>query len=224
MKAMILAAGLGERMKPLTLHTPKPLLKVAGKHLIEYSIESLVSAGITDIVINYAHLGEQFPKALGSGDKYGANISYSSEDDGPLETAGGIINALPLLGDEAFIIVNGDIWCDYPFEKLVQNQKAYESSLCHLVLVSNPEHNEHGDFALDAGALSEQGEIKCTYSGIGVFHPQLFSGLDVQTMRLKPLLQKAIDLNKATGEIYTGDWSDIGTVERLNDLSNQLSC
>jgi len=224
MKAMILAAGLGERMKPLTLHTPKPLLKVAGKHLIEYSIESLVSAGITDIIINYAHLGEQFPKALGNGDKYGAKISYSPEEDGPLETAGGIINALPLLGDEAFIIVNGDIWCDYPFEKLIQNQKARETSLCHLVLVTNPEHNESGDFAIHSDVLSEQGKTKFTYSGIGIYHPQLFSDLVVQSMRLKPLLQKAIDLNKATGEIYRGDWSDIGTVERLNELSTQLSC
>ena len=221
---MILAAGLGERMKPLTLHTPKPLLKVAGKHLIEYSIESLVSAGITDIIINYAHLGEQFPEALGNGERYGAKISYSPEDDGPLETAGGIINALPLLGNEPFIIVNGDIWCDYPFKKLIQNQKALKSSLCHLVLVENPEHNKNGDFAINSEALSERGEVKFTYSGIGIYHPKLFSGLEVQAMRLKPLLQQAIALNKATGELYTGDWSDVGTVERLNDLSAQLSC
>ncbi len=223
MKAMILAAGLGQRMQPLTLHTPKPLLEVAGKRLIEHTIEALVLAGITDIIINYAHLGEQFPKALGDGSKYGATIKYSPENDGPLETAGGIINALPLLGDEPFLIVNGDIWCDYPFTQLIENQKARDTSYCHLVLVTNPDHNQSGDFAINDGLLTEQGDNKYTYSGIGLYHPQLFSGLEVQTMRLKPLLQEAIASNKATGEIYTGAWSDIGTVERLNELSAQLN-
>jgi MurNAc alpha-1-phosphate uridylyltransferase len=223
MKAMILAAGLGQRMQPLTLHTPKPLLKVAGKHLIEYTIEALVAVGITEIIINYSHLGEQFPKALGNGDKYGATIKYSPENEGPLETAGGIINALPLLGEEPFIIVNGDIWCDYPFIELIENQQERDASLCHLVLVDNPAHNKLGDFAINNGFLSEQGNNKFTYSGIGLYHPQLFSGFGVQAMPLKPLLQKAISSNKATGEIYGGDWSDIGTVERLNELSAQLS-
>ena len=221
MKTIILSAGRGERMQPLTNTTPKPLLKAGGKRLIEHSIEALVDAGFNDIVINYAHLGEQFPSILGNGSHYKATIQYSNELAGRLETAGGIVNALPLLGNEPFLVVNGDIWTDYPFHQL--NAVSLNTDLlCHLVLVNNPEHNPTGDFALKSGLLSETGQQKFTYSGIGIYHPALFAGLKPEPKPLKPLLMKAIDAQQATGERYNGQWSDIGTVERLETLSQQL--
>ena len=221
MKTIILAAGRGERMQPLTNTTPKPLLKAGGKRLIEHSIKALVDAGFNDIVINYAHLGEQCPTVLGDGSRYNATIQYCNELTGGLETAGGIVNALSLLGDEPFLVVNGDIWTDYPFHQL--NAVSLNTDLlCHLVLVKNPEHNPTGDFALKSGLLSKTGPQKFTYSGIGIYHPALFLGLKPEPKPLKPLLMKAIDAHQAAGEIYTGQWSDIGTVERLEALSQQL--
>jgi MurNAc alpha-1-phosphate uridylyltransferase len=221
MKAMILSAGRGERLRPLTDQTPKPLLQAGKYRLIEYTIHALVKAGITDIIINTAHLAEQFFDLLGDGQQYGATISYSPEPQGGLETAGGIINALRLLGDKPFLIVNGDIWTDYPYQQL-SAATLTSNNLCHLVLVTNPEHNPHGDFALNSSLLSDQGDTKYTYSGIGVFHPDLFSGLDVQRYPLKPLLLKAIAQQQISGELYQGQWSDIGTIERLNDLAEKL--
>ncbi|NQZ54603.1 MAG: nucleotidyltransferase family protein [Piscirickettsiaceae bacterium] len=221
MKAMILSAGRGERLRPLTDQTPKPLLQAGKYRLIEYTIHALVKAGFTDIIINTAHLAEQFFDLLGDGQQYGATISYSPEPQGGLETAGGIINALPLLGDKPFLIVNGDIWTDYPYQQL-STATLTSNNLCHLVLVTNPEHNPHGDFALNSSLLSGQGDTKYTYSGIGVFHPDLFSGLDVQRYPLKPLLLKAIAQQQVSGELYQGQWSDIGTIERLNDLAEKL--
>jgi len=222
MKTIILSAGRGERMQPLTNKTPKPLLKVGGKRLIEHTIEALVDAGFSDIVINYAHLGEQFPATLGDGSRYGANIQYSNEDAGRLETAGGIANALPLLGNEPFLVVNGDIWTDYPFHQL-KAISLNSDLLCHLVLVNNPEHNPTGDFALQSGLLMTSGQDKFTYSGIGLYHPTLFAGLKPEARPLKPILMKAIAAQQASGEIYSGQWSDIGTVERLETLSQQLT-
>lgn len=221
MKAMILSAGRGERMRPLTIQTPKPLLKAGNKRLIEYIIDALVAANINDIIINYAHLGEQFPQILGNGDRYQANIQYSPEPDGPYETAGGIIHALPLLGDEPFLIVNGDIWTDYNFSHLAQVELA--NKLCHLVLVNNPEHNPTGDFALNHGLLTQQGQPRFTYSGIAVYHPALFKEYTTQALALKPLLIKAIEQQKATAELYQGQWSDIGNVARLQQLDRHLS-
>lgn len=221
MKAMILSAGRGERMRPLTLQTPKPLLKAGNKRLIEYIIDALVAANINDIIINYAHLGEQFPQVLGNGDRYQANIQYSPEPDGPYETAGGIIHALPLLGDEPFLIVNGDIWTDYNFSHLAQLELA--DKLCHLVLVTNPEHNPTGDFAINHGLLTQQGQPRFTYSGIAVYQPALFKEYTTQTLALKPLLLKAIEQQKATAELYSGQWSDIGNVARLQQLDAHLS-
>jgi MurNAc alpha-1-phosphate uridylyltransferase len=221
MKTIILAAGRGERMQPLTNTTPKPLLKAGGKRLIEHSIEALVDAGFNDIVINYAHLGEQFPLVLGDGSRYNATIQYSNERAGRLETAGGIVNALPLLGNDPFLVVNGDIWTDYPFHQL--NAVSLSANLlCHLVLVNNPDHNPTGDFALTSGLLSETGQQKFTYSGIGIYHPALFAGLKPEPKPLKPLIMKAIGAQQAAGEIYGGQWSDIGTVKRLETLSQQL--
>lgn len=223
MKAMILAAGRGERLRPLTDHTPKPLLQAGQFRLIEYLIQALVKAGITDIVINYAHLGEQFPSVLGNGERYGATLSYSPEPEGGLETAGGIINALPLLGNEPFLVVNGDIWTDCPFETL-SNLSLSDTTLCHLIMVSNPDHNPNGDFAVtSSGHLMNSGTDKYTYSGIGLYHPALFLGYEPQRLALKPLLLNAIENQAATGTLYKGQWSDIGTVERLDQLKRQLS-
>ena len=222
MKAIILSAGRGERMQPLTNSTPKPLLEVDSKSLIEHTIEALVNAGIINIVINYAHLGEQFPSKLGDGSRYNATIEYSNEQDGRLETAGGIVKALPLLGDAPFLVVNGDIWTDYPFREL-EKAKLNSKILCHLVLVNNPEHNPKGDFSLASGLLSQAEQKKLTYSGIGIFHPSLFTNLKLEPKPLKPILLTAIAAQQVSGEVYSGQWFDIGTVERLNALSNHLS-
>lgn len=222
MKVIILSAGRGERLRPLTDITPKPLLQAGSYRLIEYTINSLVKAGFNDIVINTAHLSEQFPKILGKGDKYNAKISYTTEQEGGLETAGGIINALPLLGNEPFLVVNGDIWTDYPFEKLADFQMQ-DKMMGHLVFVNNPKHNPEGDFSLSSDLVSLVGNEKLTYSGIAIYHPALFAGYDVQRLALKPLLLKAIDKRQLSGEHYSGQWSDIGTVKRLHQLEQDLA-
>lgn len=215
---MILAAGRGERMRPLTDNLPKPLLKVAGKMLIEYHLEKLKSAQITEVVINHAWLGEKIEQALGDGSQYGLNIHYSHEAEA-LETAGGIINALPLLGSDAFIVVNGDIYCDYDLSILPPSL----SGLAHLVLVNNPPHNPQGDFVLtNTGAVEQEGENKQTFSGIGVYHPDLFKGYPNGKLALAPILRKAMDQHQVSGESYQGVWHDIGTPERLNELDLYL--
>ena len=210
MKAMILAAGKGERMRPLTLHTPKPLLPVAGKALIEYHIEALARAGFTELVINHAWLGEQLETALGDGSRYGVSICYSPEGQ-PLETGGGIFNALPLLGDGPFVLVNGDVWTDYDFALLPRQLKAD----AHLVLVDNPPHHPQGDFALVNGRVQAQGASLLTYGGIAVLRPQLFTGCTAGAFPLAPLLRKAMADGRVSGEQHAGRWLDVGTVERL---------
>ncbi|MDC9724913.1 MAG: nucleotidyltransferase family protein [Gammaproteobacteria bacterium] len=220
MKVIILSAGRGERLRPLTDKTPKPLLHAGKLRIIEHTIQSLVRAGFKDIVINTAHLSGQFPELLGDGDAYNATITYSPEQEGGLETAGGIINALPLLGDEPFLVVNGDIWTDYPFENLAHYKL---KELGHLVFVDNPEHNPTGDFSLQSGKVSLDGDNKVTYSGIAIYHPALFANLDVQRLALKPLLLEAISKQMLSGEHYQGKWSDIGTIERLQTLTEQLN-
>lgn len=216
MKAIILAAGRGERMRPLTDHTPKPLLKVADKALIEYTLENLVHAGITEIVINLAHLGAQIQDYLGDGSRYQAHIIYSNEGKTGLETAGGIKKALPLLGDSPFLVVNGDISCDFPLQSLINK----EIDLAHLVLVNNPAHNTTGDFSLHAqSTVSPEGTPKYTYSGIGLYHPTLFSSLEQGKSALAPLLKTAMQTKRVTGELYPGFWVDIGTPERLDSLN-----
>lgn len=220
---MILAAGRGERMRPLTDTLPKPLLKVAGKMLIEYHLEKLKSVQITEVVINHAWLGEKIEQALGDGSRYGLNITYSAETEA-LETAGGILNALPLLrgmNDEAdaFIVINGDIYCDYELCSLPSSL----SGLAHLVLVNNPLHNPEGDFVLtNTGAVEQEGENKQTFSGIGVYHPDLFKGYANGKLALAPVLRKAMEQHQVTGESYNGIWHDIGTPERLNELDLYL--
>ncbi|MDH3326770.1 MAG: nucleotidyltransferase family protein [Gammaproteobacteria bacterium] len=217
MRAMILAAGRGERMRPLTDACPKPLLEVAGQRLIEYHILALVAAGIKSIVINHAYLGKQIEEYLGDGRVYGAEIIYSPETEA-LETGGGIFNALALLGDEPFVLVNGDVWTDYDFNHLPKQI----SGLAHLVMISNPEHNTKGDFVLNNGVLNQSGDNKLTYSGIGVYHPDLFSNCSAGKFPLAPLLKSAMDEKKITGEHFVGEWVDVGTPERLYELDKKL--
>ncbi|MFC2073278.1 N-acetylmuramate alpha-1-phosphate uridylyltransferase MurU [Campylobacterota bacterium] len=218
MKAMILAAGLGERMRPLTDVTPKPLLKVGGIPLILWHIERLAHDDFTEIIINIAHLGYQIPEVLGDGSAWGVKISYSDEQkEGALESAGGIVKALPLLGDEPFLVLNGDIWTDYDFQA---NRKLPEGILAHLILVPNPEHNPEGDFALNGQRVVDARQY--TFSGIGYYSPKLFEGLTYGKNALAPLLRAAMKEGKVTGELYEGEWLDIGTPERLELLNAQL--
>jgi MurNAc alpha-1-phosphate uridylyltransferase len=218
MKAMILAAGRGERMRPLTDHTPKPLLQVGGRALIDYHIEALCRAGIRELVINHAHLGEQLVEYLGDGSRYGAEIRYSPEPAGALETGGGIKHALPLLGDEPFLVVNGDIWTDYRYR-----QAALASGrLAHLVLVDNPPHHRTGDFCLEHGSVQEDGRVRLTFSGLGLYHPLLFARAPGERFPLAPLLREAMRDGCVSGEYYPGRWMDIGTPQRLAELDRQL--
>jgi len=225
MKAMILAAGRGERMRPLTDETPKPLLAVGGKPLIVWHIEALVRAGIRDIVINHAHLGHLLEAALGDGGRYGARIAWSPEGEA-LETAGGIANALPLLGDEPFAVINGDIACDFDYARLTPAGTSLEARdlLAHLVLVPNPPHHPQGDFALSDGRVAERGKPMYTFSGIGLYSPALFAGIARGAKaQLAPLLRAAMPDGKVSGELYAGRWMDVGTPERLAELDRLLS-
>lgn len=210
---MILAAGRGERMRPLTDKTPKPLLKIKGKCLIEYNIANLVKNGFKEIVINHAYLGEQIEQTLGNGERYGAEISYSSEYTA-LETGGGIFKALPLLGTSPFLVVNSDIWCDYPFVNLAHPP----TKLAHLILVDNPAHNPHGDFHLKQQQVYQTGNPCLTFSGIGIYHPNLFNNCSAGRFSLVPLLIKAMQAGKVSGEHYQGQWMDIGTPARFQQL------
>lgn len=220
-RAIILAAGRGNRLRPLTDHCPKPLVTVAQKPLIVYHIENLAKAGIRDIVINLYHLGEQIEAYLGNGASFGVNIVYSKEPS-LLEVGGGICQALDLLGPNPFMVVNGDIWTDYAFARLPKNCQG----LAHLVLVDNPEHNLAGDFALQAnGQLCRQATPGAlTYSGIALLHPALFAGCAQGTaFRLAPLFDKAIVNQQLYGEYFNGAWTDVGTVERLQSLERALT-
>ena len=215
MKVMILAAGRGERMRPLTDHAPKPLLRVGEKTIIEHTINQLVSAGFNDIIINHAYLGELIEEYLGNGRRYGATISYSPEGTQGLETAGGIINALPLLGEDVFLVVNGDIATNFPFAEL----KNITVDLAHIVLVDNPEHHRLGDFCLDMLAkVSLNCAEKFTFSGIGLYHPELFSNIPAGSRKLGHLLREAIVNQRVSGQHFSGFWMDIGTPERLQEL------
>ncbi|MBI3562103.1 MAG: nucleotidyltransferase family protein [Gammaproteobacteria bacterium] len=218
MKAMILAAGKGERMRPLTEHTPKPLLRVGRQRLIEYHLNALQRSGISEVIINLSWLGEQIRTALGDGRRYAVSITYSEEGPQPLETAGGIIAALPLLGEAPFLVVNGDIWTDYCFEYLAR----VPLKLVHLVLVDNPVHHPQGDFGLTADSVNQNTSPRLTFSGIGVYHPALFAGLEPGVRPLAPLLQQAIARGQVSGEHYRGQWWDVGTPQRLQALDNVL--
>lgn len=220
MKAMILAAGKGERLRPLTLHTPKPLVRAGGVPLIEYHIRALAAAGFDEIVINHAWLGQQIEDHLGDGQRFGVQLRYSPEGE-PLETGGGIHRALRLLGDAPFVVVNGDIWTDYDFSQL----RRPLAGLAHLVLVDNPVQHSLGDFVLSTGSVHEgqPGEAKLTYSGIAVLHPQLFEGCEPGAFKLAPLLRQAMGQAQVSGEHFAGKWIDVGTHERLADLERLLA-
>lgn len=220
MKTMILAAGRGERLRPHTDITPKPLIQVGKHRLIEYHLINLAKAGLKDVVINISWLADQIREALGDGSNYSLNITYSDEGAEALETAGGIINAMPHLGDEPFIVINGDIWCDYDLTRLINRNLEYEA---HLVLVNNPEHNTEGDFALEDGMIKNTGDEKLTYSGIGLYTQDFFAEAKPGKKALAPMLRKKSELNKVSGEIYNGQWVDIGTIERLAQLRSYLS-
>lgn len=216
---MILAAGRGERMRPLTDHTPKPLLPVAGQPLIVHQLRALQTAGITDLVINTGHLGEQLAVVLGDGGHWGLRIVYSPEPPEALETGGGILQALPLLGAEPFLVVNGDVWTDYPFAQLL----AIPIDLAHLVLVDNPPHHPKGDFVLRADGRVEEAEAsRLTFSGISVLRPELFANCVPGRFPLGPLLRRAMTEGRVSGEHYCGGWRDIGTPQRLAELDHEL--
>jgi len=240
---MILAAGKGERMRPLTHSRPKPLLDVGGMALIEHHLYALASAGFSDVVVNLSWLGEQLPAALGNGSRYGLSIAYSEEGPEPLETGGGIFRALPLLcpiGVEPFLVLNGDVWMQYPFadlrEKYAQGLPGKDQA--HLVLVPNPDHNPQGDFTFDAGRMVEPvpgmaadtsvamriaALSKYTFSGLGVYHPSLFNACEDGRFKLAPLLRTAAVNARVSAELFEGDWLDIGTPERLAALNARLS-
>lgn len=217
---MILAAGRGKRMRPLTDHTPKPLLTVAGKPLIVWHIERLAAAGIRDLVINHAHLGQKIEDALGDGSAWGVDIRYSAEGEGhALSTGGGILRALPLLGARPFLVVNADVWCDFDFGRLALPAGA----LAYLVMVDNPAHHPEGDFHLAGRVLSEQGEPRLTYGGIGAYSPAMFAHREPGAFPLGPLLREAMPDGKVMGEHHRGQWSDVGTPERLAELERQVA-
>lgn len=226
MRAMILAAGRGERMRPLTDHLPKPLLSVGGQPLIVWHLRRLAAAGIQDIVINHAWLGDRIVELLGDGSRYNVQISYSAETNA-LETAGGIVQALPQLGDAPFLVMNGDVWCDWnPVEAFQQATILQNNAnLAWLLLVDNPKQHLLGDFALSPdGKVGAHGAPKLTFAGIGVYHPSLFAGLIPGTAtRLAPLLVSAMEQHRVQGRHYAGGWTDVGTPERLAALDADLS-
>jgi MurNAc alpha-1-phosphate uridylyltransferase len=223
MRAMILAAGRGERMRPLTDHTPKPLLQAGGKALIVWLIEQLAAAGCSELVINHAWLGGRIEAALGDGRAWGVRIAYSREE-AALETAGGIATALALLGDAPFAAVNGDIHCDYDFARLARALPLADDADAHLVLVDNPPQHPHGDFTLDGGRVGNGDGPRLTFAGIGVYRPRLFGGIAPGTRApLAPLLRAAADRGAVAGERHTGWWTDVGTPERLAALDARLA-
>lgn len=216
---MLLAAGLGKRMRPLTEQTPKPLLEVGGKALIEWHLEALAAAGITDIVVNISWLGEQIRRRLGNGERYGVSIAWSVEDE-PLETAGGIRRALALLGEAPFAVINADIWTTFPLGSLTNRLSGDDRA--HLVLVDNPGHNREGDFCLEGGRVRGGCDERLTFAGISLLAPALFDGLGDGPEPLAPLLLHAIADDAVSGEHYRGAWHDVGTPERLAELDRQL--
>ena len=213
MKALILAAGYGKRMLPLTEKLPKPLLEVQGKPLIVYHIENLANAGIREIVVNLAHLGHKIEEALGDGSQFGVSLQYSYEGEEPLETGGGMTKALPLLGEEVFLVVNGDIFCDYDFAFLPQLEEDMDA---HLIMVDTPEFKDKGDFALNQkGFLTMEEPTDLTYAGIALYHPRILDGAIVEKFSIVPRLRNSVSERRVRGTYHDGEWSDVGTPERL---------
>ena len=220
MRAMILAAGRGERMRPLTLARPKPLLEAGGAPLIVHHLRALAAAGFEDVVINLSWLGIQVREALGDGSRYGLRIHYSDEGPEPLETGGGIFRALPLLGEGPFLVLNGDVWTDLDWAGL--RERLAHGDLAHLVLVPNPAHNPRGDFVLERGRIVEREGERLTFSGAGVYRAALFDGCTDGVFKLAPLLRAAARAGRVSGELHEGAWLDIGTPERLAELDARL--
>jgi len=218
-KAMLLAAGRGERLRPLTDTTPKPLLQAGHRRLIEHHLVHLADAGFTQVIINTAWLGDQIQRLLGDGSQYRLQIQYSHEGRSALETGGGIFHALPLLGEAPFLVINADIWSDYP---LIRLKDRAMDSLAHLVMVQNPEHHPEGDFGIEANSLSLDSQPRYTYSGIGIYTPQFFQGCQAGAFPLAPMLREYIHQQRISGEIYSGEWMDIGTIQRLEALRDKL--
>jgi N-acetyl-alpha-D-muramate 1-phosphate uridylyltransferase len=217
---MILAAGRGERMRPLTNTTPKPLLQAGGKSLIEYHIDALARAGVEDIVVNLAWKGSMLRDALGNGTRFGIKLHYSEEGDSALETGGGVFRALPLLGDEPFIVVSGDIWCPYPFGDL--RTRLAERDVAHFVLVPNPSFHTKGDFGLQADRVTNAADERYTYANIGVFRSAFFEGCRAERFPLVPIMRQRIDEGRVSGELYEGPWRNIGTPAQLAELDREL--
>ena len=219
MRAMILAAGRGERMHTLTDKLPKPMLPVAGKPLLQYHVEALAQAGFTDLVINHARFGDRIEVFFADGADFNVTIRYSAEGNSPLETGGGIKRALSLLGDDPFLVINGDIWTDFPLESLA----TVSPGLAHLVLIPNPAHHPAGDFVLEGGEILCSGQPRYTFSGIGVYQPSLFNSVRQEVFPLAPVLRRAMQDRQVTGELHSGRWFDIGTPARLAALENYLA-
>jgi MurNAc alpha-1-phosphate uridylyltransferase len=217
MRAMILAAGRGERLRPLTDSIPKPLVEIAGKPLIEYHLQALADAGFREIVVNQGHLGDMLPAAIGDGSRWNITIHWSDEQPEALETGGGIFKALPLLGSSPFLVVNGDIWTDYPYSRL----RAIKCDHAHLVMIPNPPQHPAGDFSLQQARIRNEGDNKLTFSGISVYHPRLFDGCTPGKFSVVPLLRSAMKNHLVTGEEYRGVWEDIGTLERLEMIRSR---
>ncbi|HVS78572.1 MAG TPA: nucleotidyltransferase family protein [Steroidobacteraceae bacterium] len=211
-RAMLLAAGRGERLRPITDTLPKPLVEVAGKPLIVYHLEALARAGIRDVVVNLSWLGARISAALGDGSRYGVRIAYSEEGPEPLETGGGIHRALPLLGSDPFLVVNADVWTDLDFSGVPALEESVDA---RLMLAPNPPHHPRGDFGLEGGFVVEQETGRFTYTGIGVYRPELFQGCTPGKFPLLPLLRRAIAARRLRGEVYRGEWLDIGSPDRL---------
>jgi MurNAc alpha-1-phosphate uridylyltransferase len=218
---MILAAGRGERMRPLTLVTPKPLLQAGGAPLIVHHLHALQVAGYEDIVVNLSWLGDQIRAALGDGSRYGVRLHYSDEGPEPLETGGGIFRALPLLGAGPFLVLNGDVWTDLDWSQL--HGRLAPHDLARLILVPNPAHNEHGDFVLERGRIVATPGERFTFSGVGIYRAELFAGCSDGIFKLAPLLRAAAQAGRVSGELHTGAWLDIGTPERLTHLDRLLT-
>ena len=216
MKAMILAAGYGKRLRPLTDHTPKPLVSIGGKPLIVHHLEKIAQTGIKEVVINLGHLGTKIPEALGNGDTWGLSIQYSEEGPDPLETGGGMAKALPLLGSETFLLVNGDVWCDLDFSSIPRSLESNDQSL--LYLVQQPEWRERGDFSLANGRVVESESPQYLYAGIALYHPSILEGAKVEKFSIVPRLKQAIASDRVAGILHQGEWDDVGTPERLHAI------
>lgn len=223
-KAMILAAGLGQRMRPLTDHLPKPMLSAGGKPLLQYHLEALANAGVREVIINLAYLGEKIRAFVGTGERFGLSVSYSVESE-PLETAGALLHALNLLGNEPFILINGDVWTDYPLDKIASAELQADED-AHLVLVPNPEFHPGGDFSPNSlGQLEDNPTLeKFTFAGISLIHPRMIANYPDKRLKfpLGEVLRAGISQNRISAEIYRGNWSDVGTPERLAELNAQL--